>query len=81
MLKIAVQKSGRLYEDSVKLLKELRTITGFKTYLFCSNQTSSPKPISEACARNLLHKLGYKNRHCLHGFRTVASTVLHSESI
>lgn len=64
----------------IELLKELRAITGFKTYLFCSNQTALHQPISEACARNVFNKLGYKNLHCLHGFRTVASTVLHSES-
>jgi integrase len=66
--------------QAIRLLKELRAITGFKTYLFCSNQTHIHKPISEACARNLIHKLGYKNRHCLHGFRTIASSLLHSES-
>lgn len=61
-------------------LKELRLITGNTPFLFSSTHSKNQKPISETCARNLLHKLGFKNRHCLHGFRSLASTVIHSET-
>lgn len=63
----------------IKLLKELRAITGFTQYLFSSPITKK-LPISEASGRKLLHSLGYKNKHTLHGFRALASSVLHEYS-
>lgn len=63
----------------IKLLKDLRLITGFTPYLFTSPTTNKPLPISETSARKLLHTSGYKDRHTLHGFRTLASTVLHEQ--
>ncbi len=64
----------------LKLLKELRILTGFTPYLFNSPTTKKPQPISETSARKLLHNTGYKNRHTLHGFRALASTVLHEQT-
>lgn len=63
----------------LKLLKELRLITGFTLYVFNSPTTKTPQPISETSARKLLHQLGYKDRHTLHGFRSLASSVLHEQ--
>lgn len=62
------------------LLKELRLITGFTPYLFNSPAAKSNQPISEASSRKLLHQTGYKGRHTLHGFRSLASSVLHEQS-
>lgn len=59
------------------LLKELRLLTGFTPYLFNSPTAKHHQPLSETSARTLLHVIGYKNRHTLHGFRSLASTVLH----
>ncbi|HAT8858965.1 TPA: DUF4102 domain-containing protein [Legionella pneumophila] len=64
----------------INLLKELRLITGFNTYLFNSPSSKTPQPISETSARKIIHVTGYKNRHTLHGFRALASTVLHEQS-
>ncbi len=64
----------------LNLLKELRLITGFTPYLFSSPALKKPQPISEASVRKLLHNAGYKNRHTAHGFRSLASSVLHEES-
>lgn len=66
--------------EVVGLLKELRLITGFTPYLFTSPSTKNPQPISETSARKLLHNSGYKDRHTLHGFRSLASSVLHEQS-
>lgn len=63
----------------LSLLKELRLITGFTPYLFCSPALKKSKPISEACVRKLLHNAGFKNRHTAHGFRSLASSVLHEQ--
>ncbi len=64
----------------VKLLKELRILTGLTPYLFTSPSSEKPQPISETSARKLIHNTGYKDRHTLHGFRALASTVLHEQS-
>ncbi len=63
----------------LNLLKELRLLTGFTPYLFSSPALKEPQPISEASVRKLLHNAGYKNRHTAHGFRSLASSVLHEQ--
>mgnify|MGYP000125406407 CR=1 FL=1 len=63
----------------LSLLKELRLITGFTPYLFSSPALKRSQPISEASVRKLLHSAGYKNRHTAHGFRSLASSVLHEQ--
>jgi len=64
----------------LSLLKELRLITGFTSYLFSSPALKKSQPISETSVRKLLHNAGYKNRHTAHGFRSLASSVLHEQS-
>lgn len=63
----------------LSLLKELRLITGFTPYLFRSPALKKSQPISEACVRKLLHNAGFKRRHTAHGFRSLASSVLHEQ--
>ena len=55
-------------------------ITGKTPYVFCNQDKRKPQPISETIARKCLHELGYKGIHCLHGFRSLATTVLNAES-
>jgi len=69
-----------LSTQALNILRELRLITGFTPYLFKSPSVKIQRPISETSARKLLHNAGYKDRHTLHGYRSLASTVLHSES-
>ena len=63
----------------LSLLKELRLITGFTPYLFSSPALKKVQPISETSVRKLLHNAGFKNKHTAHGFRSLASSVLHEE--
>ncbi|WP_115701827.1 tyrosine-type recombinase/integrase [Legionella sainthelensi] len=63
----------------LSLLKELRIITGFTPFLFTSPACKVQQPISEASVRKLLHNAGFKNRHTAHGFRSLASSVLHEQ--
>ncbi|HHX3464360.1 TPA: tyrosine-type recombinase/integrase [Legionella pneumophila] len=79
-MKMAISHWVPLSKKAVELLKELRLITGFRPYLFNTPSLSKLKPISETSARKLLHNIGYKDRHTLHGFRSLASTVLHEQS-
>lgn len=79
-MKMAAAHWVPLSPQAIKLLKELRLLTGFTPYLFNSPTSKKPQPISETSARKLLHNTGYKDRHTLHGFRALASTVLHEQS-
>jgi integrase len=79
-MKMGVSHWVPLSKRAIELLKQLRMITGFTFYLFQSPTTKSSQPISETSARKLLHTLGYKDKHTLHGFRALASTVLHEQS-
>ncbi len=78
-MKMAAPHWVPLSAPALAILRELRLITGFTPYLF-SSPGSKHQPISETSARKLLHATGYKDRHTLHGFRSLASTLLHSES-
>ena len=78
-MKMAAPHWVPLSPHVISLLKELRRITGFTSYLFTSPSTTIPQPISETSARKLLHKTGYKETHTLHGFRSLASSVLHEQ--
>lgn len=69
-----------LSPQALSILRKLRLLTGFTPFVFNSPEAGITQPISETCARKLLHKIGYKNRHTLHGSRSLASSVLHSES-
>ena len=80
-MKMAAPHWVHLSVQAITILKELRLLTGLTPYLFNSpDSTKNPQPISEASARKLLHKSGYKDRHTLHGFRALASSVLHEQS-
>lgn len=78
-MKMGVAHWVPLTAHVLSLLKELRLITGFTPYLFNSPALTKPQPISEASVRKLLHNAGYKNRHTAHGFRSLASSVLHEQ--
>ncbi|KTD73922.1 tyrosine-type recombinase/integrase [Legionella tucsonensis] len=79
-MKMGVPHWVPLTPHVLSLLKELRLITGFTPYLFSSPALKKSQPISETSVRKLLHNAGYKNRHTAHGFRSLASSVLHEQS-
>ena len=58
----------------LKLLKELKTFTGSTPFLFAS--VPDKKPISDMTATQILRRSGWSTRHCLHGWRATARTLL-----
>ena len=78
-MKMGVPHWVPLTPHVLSLLKELRLITGFIPYLFSSPALKKYQPISETSVRKLLHTAGFKNRHTAHGFRSLASSVLHEQ--
>jgi integrase len=57
------------------LFKELHEETGDREFVFYSPKSRS-KHISNGAILMALRRLGYQGRHCGHGYRTLASTIL-----
>jgi integrase len=65
-----------LSEQAIGILKELRNYTGNGKYLFPSRNTVR-EPIHYSTLLQALRSIGYKKEEmCIHGFRSMASTLL-----
>mgnify|MGYP005838204905 CR=1 FL=1 len=67
-----------LSRQSLTVLKEIYAITGNKTHIFHSPRSKS-RHISNGAVLMALRRMGYKNKMTGHGFRTLASTILHEQ--
>ena len=65
-----------LPKQAIALLKILHGVTGHRTLLF-PGERDHIKPISNNTILKALERMGYKGRMTGHGFRGLASTVLH----
>ena len=65
-----------LSKQAIAVLKVLQGVTGHRTLLFPGERDHS-KPISNTTILKALERMGYKGRMTGHGFRGLASTVLH----
>jgi len=66
-----------LSKQVVALLKEQKKICGGDALVFPSGRAG--KPLSDAALGAALHVLGYKDKHCPHGYRSSAATLLRDE--
>lgn len=57
----------------LQILEEVKQLSGRSNFLFPGR--NSEKPMSNNTMLYALYRLGYKNKMCGHGFRSVASTV------
>jgi integrase len=67
-----------LSHQAVQLLRNLHTLTGHRTLVF-PGERSHEKPMSNNTILKALERMGYKGRMTGHGFRGIASTVLHEQ--
>lgn len=66
-----------LARQAVALLKELHPVTGHRNWVFPGNRTNG-EPMSENTVNAALRRLGYdRSMLTAHGFRGMASTMLH----
>lgn len=65
-----------LSAQSVALLRELQAISGHREHLF-PGERNPRKPMSNNTILYALYRMGYHSRMTGHGFRGVASTLLH----
>lgn len=64
-----------LPRQAVALLKDLQPLTGNREYVF-PGVRDPRRPMSEAAVNAALHSMGYKGRHCWHGYRATGRTIL-----
>ena len=67
-----------LSRQAIELLRALHTLTGRGTLLF-PGERDHGKPMSNNTILAALERMGYKGRMTGHGFRGVASTILHEQ--
>ena len=67
-----------LSNQAVELLRTLHTLTGHGTLLF-PGERDHEKPMSNNTILMALERMGYKHRMTGHGFRGIASTILHEQ--
>jgi integrase len=65
-----------LAKESLEVLHSLRTLTGGSEWLFPGDRNAA-KPMSNNTILKALERMGYKSTMTGHGFRGLASTVLH----
>jgi integrase len=66
-----------LSKQALQLLHQLHRMSGGGEYLFPGKQGS--RTISENTLNNALIALGFKGRHCAHGFRSSFSSIMNAE--
>lgn len=62
--------------QQMRLLEQLHKLTGNSEYLFPTKHFMKEPHMNVNTMNDLLKKLGYKDKHCAHGFRSLASTTL-----
>ncbi len=67
-----------LTTQAIEVLEMLRTLTGASEWLFPGDRSDS-KPMSNNTILQALKRMGYKGRMTGHGFRGLASTILHEQ--
>lgn len=73
-MKMKTEHIVPLTEQVIKMLEEVKQLSGHSRYLFVGRNPQ--KPISNNTLLFALYRLGYKGKMTGHGFRAVASTVL-----
>uniref|UniRef100_E6PZ58 Putative integrase n=1 Tax=mine drainage metagenome TaxID=410659 RepID=E6PZ58_9ZZZZ len=67
-----------LASQAIEVLEMLRTLTGGGEFLFPGDRNAK-KPMSNNTILKALERMGYKGRMTGHGFRGLASTILHEQ--
>lgn len=76
-MKLGLDHLVPLSRQAINVINDLKKISGDSSYLFPSPHAKQ-RPISENALNTALRRIGYtKHEMTAHGFRTVASTLLH----
>lgn len=68
-----------LANQAIEILKKLKEISGGRKYIFPSKVRPNDGHMHEATMLRAIGRMGYKNEMTGHGFRGIASTILHEK--
>ncbi|WP_066159718.1 tyrosine-type recombinase/integrase [Aliarcobacter skirrowii] len=68
-----------LSKQAIDIIKAIKPFSYHKSKYVFPSPTSNLKNINDATINHALKKLGYKDRHCTHGFRSTFSTICHEK--
>jgi integrase len=74
-MKVSREHIVPLAPQIVAMLAILRPFTGHFEYVF-PHWTASTRPMGTVTLCKLLERLGFKDTHCMHGFRSSFSTIM-----
>ncbi len=74
-MKMDQQHIVPLSQQAIEILKELQKISGQSHFIF-PNQSNPSKCMSENTMLFAVHRMGFKGKTTVHGFRSTASTIL-----
>ena len=63
-----------LPKQAIKLIKEIKPYSHHRSEFVFPSPQKNDRGVSGATLSNNLNKLGYKDKHCMHGFRSMFST-------
>lgn len=66
-----------LPKQAIKFIKEIESYTRHRSKFVFPSPQKSDRGITNATLSDTLNRLGYQNRHCFHGFRSMFSTIAH----
>lgn len=68
-----------LSKQAMEVFLTMQTITGKRRYVFANPRKDKELGLSENAVNGALRRLGYENQMVAHGFRGMASTLLHEQ--
>ncbi len=74
-MKMDQQHIVPLSKQAIEILRELQKISGHSHFIF-PNQSNPSKCMSENTMLYAVHRMGFKGKTTVHGFRSTASTIL-----
>lgn len=63
--------------QAIKILKQIEPFSKYRGKFVFPSPYKNDRGVSGATLSDTLNKLGYQNKHCFHGFRSMFSTISH----
>ena len=76
-MKMKVDFVCPLPTQAIKILKQIEPFSKYRGKFVFPSPYKNDRGVSGATLSDTLNKLGYQNKHCFHGFRSMFSTISH----
>ena len=69
-----------IVQQALDVLRQLKVLNGNREYLF-PQQKDPRKPMSDGAIAQVIKRIGYRGRMTVHGYRSIASSVLNESGL